>query len=890
MKYYLFLFLILYYSIGAAQTGVLEGKVIDSTTNEPLIGVNVTLTSLSEAPSNSLREQFYDILGTATNFSGEFIVKNLKNGNYEATISYIGYQKIKSIITIPENGKTIETFYMQKSSTEMDVVVISAGKFEQKLEEVTVSMDIIKPTLIENKNTVDLSELMNQSPGVQIIDGQANIRGGSGWSYNTGSRVLVMVDDMPLLSGDRGTVEWDMIPMENISQIEVIKGASSVLFGSSALNGVINVRTAYPKGDPETRFSAFSGYYDAPSRDALHWWKKEDPRLFSGASFSYAQYKNNTGLIIGGNIYTNKGYKGGYVFDPVADVDESGDPVDDDPGNTEQDKAHPDFGKEIPVSEKWARFNFKTEHNSVKFPGLSYGISGNFMLLKKYESLIFAHDTIGYTPIGVPQGDEPLLFDQWMYNIDPHIKYINPNNNTKHSYKSRFFKDDYRPYEEAEGYSTVLYQEYQFQKTFDMKHGHIVSTSGVTSNNIEGNYDAVYGDGGLLSTLANLDSDLLSQKTNIKEMHNYSLYSQFDFKYKSVNLSLGARFEKLFFQEKSYDIPVVRGGVNVRILPTTYMRGSFGQGYRFPTIMESFVKTDYHPMYIYPGTSEENTLRPEYGWSAEVGVKQLLKIGEWKGMLDIAGFKMYYNDMIEFTFGRWGTSSSEDDFYGIGFKCVNIGETEISGIEGSLIGEGQIGNIDVSLMAGYTYSRPIILDPDNVYYEAVSSLNGTITPLNYGTYDDNEYLLDEQGNETTDENPNYNPTGASYDNSNQILKYRHQHVAKFDAGFKYKNYSTGLSVRYKSVMQNMDAIFAYGFFNKEGAVNELPALEDLGLVNSWERYQQGAWIFDWRIGLDILENLNLSLIIDNILNEEHINRPADLAAPRTITFKLSGKI
>ena len=117
----------------------------------------------------------------------------------------------------------------------MDNIVISAGKFEQKLEEVTVSMDVIKPSLIENKNSTDLEVLMNQSPGVQVIDGQANIRGGSGWSYNTGSRVLVMIDDMPLLSGDRGTVEWNLIPMENISQIEVIKGASSVLFGSCLL-------------------------------------------------------------------------------------------------------------------------------------------------------------------------------------------------------------------------------------------------------------------------------------------------------------------------------------------------------------------------------------------------------------------------------------------------------------------------------------------------------------------------------------------------------------------------------------------------------------------------------------------------------------------------------
>ena len=81
-----------------------------------------------------------------------------------------------------------------------------------------------------------------------------------------------MIDDMPFLSGDRGTVEWDMIPMENISQIEVIKGASSALFGSSALNGVINIRTEYPKNKPKTEVSIFQGFYDKAKRESLNWW------------------------------------------------------------------------------------------------------------------------------------------------------------------------------------------------------------------------------------------------------------------------------------------------------------------------------------------------------------------------------------------------------------------------------------------------------------------------------------------------------------------------------------------------------------------------------------------------------------------------------------------
>ena len=58
-------------------------------------------------------------------------------------------------------------------------MTIPTGKFEQKIEEITVSMEVIKPALIENKNTTDIQTVMDQIPGVNITDGQANIRGGS---------------------------------------------------------------------------------------------------------------------------------------------------------------------------------------------------------------------------------------------------------------------------------------------------------------------------------------------------------------------------------------------------------------------------------------------------------------------------------------------------------------------------------------------------------------------------------------------------------------------------------------------------------------------------------------------------------------------------------------
>ena len=174
--------------------------------------------------------------------------------------------------------KTINIF-LEQDSEQLKTVVVSAGRFEQNLEEITVSMEVMKPSLIENKNTTNIETAIDQVPGVNITDGQANIRGGSGWSYGAGTRVLVMVDDMPLISGDAGQAQWSLIATENINQVEIIKGASSALYGSSALNGVINIRTAFPSQNDidknklpgYTKVNMHMGLIDVPKRKKLHW-------------------------------------------------------------------------------------------------------------------------------------------------------------------------------------------------------------------------------------------------------------------------------------------------------------------------------------------------------------------------------------------------------------------------------------------------------------------------------------------------------------------------------------------------------------------------------------------------------------------------------------------
>jgi hypothetical protein len=164
---------------------------------------------------------------------------------------------------------------------------VSAGKFEQDYGRITVSMEVIKPQMIENRNTVNIDDVLQQTPGVSIVDGEPQIRSGSGYSFGAGSRVMVLLDDLPILSGDAGRPSWGFLPIENIQQIEVIKGASSVLYGSAALSGVINMRTAYPTDEPLTKITTFVGGYSAPqTREAKYW---EGTPMRNGFQFLHAR-------------------------------------------------------------------------------------------------------------------------------------------------------------------------------------------------------------------------------------------------------------------------------------------------------------------------------------------------------------------------------------------------------------------------------------------------------------------------------------------------------------------------------------------------------------------------------------------------------------------------
>src|SRR5262245_6656071 len=155
--------LILLYAELHAQFANISGRVTGKSDQLPLPGVSVIIDKSST--------------GTTTDAEGNYSLA-VPMGKHTVTFHMVGMKQLSFDVDLQENENKILIIMMEDESKELGVVVVSASKFEQKLEEVTVSMNVIKPTLVESRNTTSMDDMLDQSPSVSIIDGQANIRGG----------------------------------------------------------------------------------------------------------------------------------------------------------------------------------------------------------------------------------------------------------------------------------------------------------------------------------------------------------------------------------------------------------------------------------------------------------------------------------------------------------------------------------------------------------------------------------------------------------------------------------------------------------------------------------------------------------------------------------------
>lgn len=803
-KIIIFSLLLLSNGLIFSQTkGYLKGVVYEEDTEETIIGATIKDVKNIE-------------IGTVTNEIGEYYIELLP-GKYKFTCGAMYFGSETFEVEIRENDTVTHDIVLSEVREVLETVVVSTSKFEQKLEEQIVSMEVLKPKVLENKNATKIDDAIETTGGVSIIDGDPQIRGGSGFTFGVGSRVLIVVDDLPLLSGDAGKPEWTYIPIENIEQIEIIKGASSVLYPSSAINGVINVRTAYPRSKPKTVVNVSTGLYSKPQSPAESWYNKSYPG-FSNLNLLHSRKIKSWDFVVGANFNIDQGYIGPAPeekFKPQ-DLKETFNIVDSFPVYTNRD-----------MMKVRARTNFNIRHVNQKVKGLTYGVNGNFMYNKTYQSYAWLDDSLG---LYKSYPGALFMMRQILFNIDPYVKYIGTNGIT-HSLNTRVFASDNEISNNQSNSGVLYYAEYQVAKRF---------------KTIDLNFI-----GGIVSNVATSKAELYAlagEPQNLNE--NYAAFVQVDKKlWRILNLSAGARYE--YFQtnkSRSEGTPIFRGGANLQLTKGTFFRASAGQGYRYPSITEQFLFTKAGMF----GSFANPDLKPERSLSFELGLKQGYKIGSVVGYVDIAGFYQKYENTIEYLFGTW-----DPTFTLAGFKFVNTGKSRVRGIDASLaLFTDESKDFRVNFLGSYTYVDPKALNPD---YE-------------YGT------VKDLEGNDNPEKLTYIN---SSEDTTNYMLKYRFNHMLKGDIEFAYKNWAIGFSYRYYSKMQNIDRAIR----NLEELTETANVFfDELKFTRFWEE-NNGQHIFDARVSYKLNDHHRFSVVCNNFLNNAYSLRPLKVEAPRTTSIQ-----
>jgi outer membrane receptor protein involved in Fe transport len=580
----------------------------------------------------------------------------------------------------------------QSNSIQTDTlhsVIISASRYEQRRESLPVSVTTISGDELQRQN-LSVDKAIERTAGVAIVDGEIQIRGSSGWSYGAGSRVAVILDGLPLLSGDALRPSWGLVPNEAVGQIELVKGPASVQYGSSALSGVLHAQTMWPSENPFTRINLMHGAYSAPKTEQAKYWN--GTLMESTFNILHSRKIKQWDLVFSLNGRGADGYLG---------------PMPDSAGNY-QSKYNPFTVDKFDAS-KGIRTRVAARYHFKKVEGLTIGAALLCRYSESVGTLLWANDTTGlyqsFAGATTPGQQLFLMSDAWIdYRVSPMLK---------HQFKYRWLHVDNGFENNRDSYTNNHTIDYSAQLRLDS-----IGLKGVKI--IPGFYTTqVQSQGGLY---------IARDSSGYNTSSNCSVFAQAEKKlWDKLNLSAGWRYEEYKLNDHHFSKPVWRGGANFEWNSNTFLRANYGQGFRFPTIAERYTKTSVSDFYFHPNPN----LQPESSESYEVGIIKKWKIGKVDFDFDAAVFRQQFENYIEYNFGQWQSAASFSDLAtAFGFKTLNTGTTRIDGLESTLhFTHSQINTV-CKVMISYSFSQPVALEPSRAYGSPAGTLNPALNYLN----------------------------------------------------------------------------------------------------------------------------------------------------------------
>lgn len=209
------------------------GHILDKKTGEHLSFINVYLHGTT--------------IGTTTDATGHYYMKNLPEGKYTLVMKSIGYKTEEKTVTL-KKGKTLEiNFNAEEDAVSLDGVVVSANRNETTRRLAPSLVNVLDSKVFETTHATSLADGLNFQPGVRVENNCQNC-GFQQVRINglEGPYTQILVDSRPIFSALTGVYGLEQIPANMIERVEVMRGGGSALFGSSAIAGTINIITKEP--------------------------------------------------------------------------------------------------------------------------------------------------------------------------------------------------------------------------------------------------------------------------------------------------------------------------------------------------------------------------------------------------------------------------------------------------------------------------------------------------------------------------------------------------------------------------------------------------------------------------------------------------------------------
>ena len=621
---WLLLIVVLMVPASAAQPATVAGDVRDAS-GQTIPGASILLVGSGR--------------GTASGPDGAFVLTDLAPGDHQLAASAVGFLTDTSHVELAPGDTAMVEFVLVETTYRSSEVVVTALRRPEITALVPVSVSVLSHAELESRNVTALDDALRYAPGVQVAENQISVRGSYGFSYNVGSRVLLLVDGVPMLGPETGGVPFDLIPVPQIERIEIIKGPGSALYGSGALGGIINIITAALPTEPTSSVRLYGGLHDPVRHDA---WRREWSdagrwRAYGGISVSHAR---RVAQSAGG--WAHVAYRA-------------------DPGYL---RANRDQLLQLYAKIGWSPSN-----------RFSMNVLGGATVRERDSFLYWNGIADVLSPgnldlLSAGEGDATGVNDNHSIQLSvlPTVRHV-VNGSLFYHVRLRFFHVQIRPIDEfgrrrpLES-GTAGYRfggEWQLDWT-PSKSSYL--TAGVSADGNAARSDFFRGSGGGVRFAQPEFGTFVQWERQFSDHLNVLFGARFDF-YKIDSTASASKLSPKL-------------SASYALSPYTLLRASFGQGFRVPGIAERYINNqDFFPFF------PNHRLRPETSTGYEIGLRS-----QWgdqgsvfAGTFDAALFWSDYDHLVE---PKFVTDPAAAGLRSHGFQFVNLVRARIRGAEAAI--------------------------------------------------------------------------------------------------------------------------------------------------------------------------------------------------------------